>query len=286
MVSRRAISTNRVLKRYLEEIQSTELLEPNEEILLARRIRQGDQEALNRMLTSNLRFVVSVAKRYQNQGLSLEDLISEGNLGLIKAAVRFDETRGFKFISYAVWWIRQSILEAISQKSRLVRLPMNRVDNILRFRKACEELQHYYEREPTTDEVARELDIPKTAVAETKMDAEEEMSVDAPRINSDDVTLLKILPVKERDAAEMELDRLSMHSDIERALETLTDREAEIIRLYYGLNGEYPMTLGKIGEKYHLTRERIRQIKATGLEKLRSTNTASALRKYLGQETI
>ncbi len=286
MASTQHRDTNRVLQRYLEEIQREELLDPEEEIELARRISQGDRIALDRLLKSNLRFVVSVAKKYQNQGLSLEDLIAEGNVGLIKAAIRFDETRGFKFISYAVWWIRQSILEAISQKSRMVRLPMNRVDDVVKLRKKTQELQKEYEREPTIEEIAVAMESSRSAIAEARAAAEREVSVDAPRMKDDDMNLLHILPSEDQPKPEDGLYSESLRLEIEQALDLLTEREAEIIRLYYGLGADYPMTLGKIGERYNLTRERIRQIKSSGLNKLRRSKISEMLRRYLGEEQI
>ncbi|HKJ69434.1 MAG TPA: RNA polymerase sigma factor RpoD/SigA [bacterium] len=272
---------NRILQRYLEEIQREELLDPEEEIELARRISRGDRQALNRLLKSNLRFVVSVAKKYQNQGLSLEDLIAEGNVGLIKAAIRFDETRGFKFISYAVWWIRQAILEAISQKSRMVRLPMNRVDDVVRMQRTAQVLQQEYDREPTLEEVAEAMDASRSAIREARIAAKRELSVDEPRTNTGDTNLLNILTSRNNPIPDDALYNESLQLEIKRALEMLDTREAEIIRLYYGIDTACPMTLGKIGQKYNLTRERIRQIKATGLQKLRRSRIAGHLRQYL-----
>jgi len=277
-------NTSRVLEQYLEEINRENLLEPEEEIALAKRIKEGDHDAFNKLVRSNLRFVVSVAKKYQNQGMSLEDLISEGNVGLIRAAVRFDETRGFKFISYAVWWIRQAILEAISQKTRKVRLPMNQVDNVMKMRKTAEALQKEFGREPSDAEIAEAMDSTAEEIARTRRTGEREQSMDAPQNEDGDMTLLNILEAEDAERPEESFDQESLHYDIERALGQLSDKEADIIRMYFGINQEYPMTLGKIGEKYDLTRERIRQIKAQGLRKLQEQGAIEELRKYLGQE--
>jgi len=277
-------NTSRVLEQYLEEINRENLLEPEEEIVLAKRLKEGDHEAFNKLVRSNLRFVVSVAKKYQNQGMSLEDLISEGNVGLIRAAVRFDETRGFKFISYAVWWIRQAILEAISQKTRKVRLPMNQVDNVMKMRKTAEALQKEYGREPSDAEIAEAMDSTAEDIARTRRAGEREQSMDAPQNEDGDMTLLNILESEDAEQPEEMFDQESLHYDIERALNQLSQKEADIIRMYFGINQDYPMTLGKIGEKYNLTRERIRQIKAQGLRKLQDQGAVEELRKYLGQE--
>ncbi|MEJ2051059.1 MAG: RNA polymerase sigma factor RpoD/SigA [Calditrichota bacterium] len=271
-----------ILQCYLDEIQQEQLLDADEEIKVSKRIKEGDREAFNQLLRSNLRFVVSVAKKYQNQGMSLEDLIAEGNLGLIKAAIRFDETRGFKFISYAVWWIKQSILEALSQKSRTVRLPMNRVDDIDKIRRTSRKLELEYEREPTLREVAKATEMSATAVAEVQQSAERKISMEESRTDEGDANLLQILSIEEESYHVDLMHKQSLRTDIKEALDSLTKREADIIRLYYGIGLENPMTLGKIGEKYNLTRERVRQIKADGLRKLRRPKTARVLQKYLG----
>lgn len=283
MKKHRGRFSSRVLDQYFEEIGKEELLSPEEEITLTQLARQGNQEALDRILKSNLRFVVSVAKKYQNHGLSLEDLISEGNVGLIKAAKRFDETRGFKFISYAVWWIRQSILQVISQQSRLVRLPLNKVDAVTKMRKIYQELEHEYDREPTTAEVAEAMELTKDEIEETIMAAEREISVDAPRGKDEESSLLDILPEMNSDEPGDELISESLHHEVERALSTLDDREADIIRLYFGIDCEQPMTLEQIGQEYDLTRERIRQIKEKALQKLRHASRTKILKKYLGE---
>jgi len=277
-------NSSRVLEQYLDEIHTENLLKPDEEIELAKRIKEGDQEALNKLVQSNLRFVVSVAKKYQNQGMSLEDLISEGNVGLIRAAVRFDETRGFKFISYAVWWIRQAILEAISQKTRKVRLPMNQIDNVMKMRKTRDQLQKEYGREPSDEEIAKAMDATSDEITEARKAAEREQSVDAARDEDGEMTLLNILPAENSDQPEESFDFESLHYELENALNHLSTKEADIIRMYFGIGQDYPMTLGKIGEKYDLTRERIRQIKAQGLKKLRNLDITGELRKYLGED--
>lgn len=274
---------SRSLDQYFEEISKEELLEPHEEIELTAAAREGDQDALDRLLKGNLRFVVSVAKKYQNYGLSLEDLISEGNLGLIKAAKRFDETRGFKFISYAVWWIRQSILQAISQQSRMVRLPLNKVDAVTKMRKIYQELEKEFDREPTTEEVAEAMELTKDEIEETIIAAERTISVDAPRGEEDDSNLLEILEETSHGDPQDDLNDESLHHEVERALATLTTREAEIIRLYFGIDREQALTLEQIGNKYDLTRERIRQIKEKALRKLRHASRTKILKKYLGE---
>lgn len=275
--------SSRVLDQYFEEISKERLLEPAEEIELTMRARNDDQAALDKLLRSNLRFVVSVAKKYQNHGLSLEDLISEGNIGLIKAAKRFDETRGFKFISYAVWWIRQSILQAISQQSRLVRLPLNKVDALTKMHKIYQELEKEFDREPTTQEVAEAMELTKSEIEETLMAAGREISVDVPRGENDDSSLLEVLPEEDGVNPEDELKEESLHHEIERALASLDKREAEIIRLYFGIDTDQPKTLEQIGQEYNLTRERIRQIKEKALRKLRHASRTKFLKKYLGE---
>jgi len=275
--------SNRVLDQYFEEIGKESLLEPEEEISLTLQAREGNQEALDKLLLSNLRFVVSVAKKYQNHGLSLEDLISEGNIGLIKAAKRFDETRGFKFISYAVWWIRQSILQAISQQSRLVRLPLNKIDAVTKMRKIYQDLEKEYDREPTTAEVAEVMEMSKSEIEQTIIAAGRELSMDVPRGEEDDSSLLEILAEPDAINPEDVLKEESLHHEIERALSSLDDREAEILRLYFGIDIEQPRTLEQIGQEFNLTRERIRQIKEKALRKLRHTSQTKLLKKYLGE---
>ncbi len=270
------------LDKYLQEIGKVDLLTPDEEVELAKRIRDGDQVALERLTKANLRFVVSVAKQYQNQGLSLGDLINEGNLGLIKAAQRFDETRGFKFISYAVWWIRQSILQALAEQSRIVRLPLNRVGSLNKISKTFSELEQRYEREPSPEELAEELDITPAEVIDTLKISGRHVSMDAPFVQGEDNTLLDVLENDTEDKPDSELMNDSLRREVQRALSTLTPREADVITYYFGLNGEHPMTLEEIGEKFNLTRERVRQIKEKAIRRLRHTTRSKALKPYLG----
>jgi len=270
------------LDKYLQEIGKVELLTPEEEIDLARRIKKGDQKALEKLTKANLRFVVSVAKQYQNQGLSLGDLINEGNLGLIKAAKRFDETRGFKFISYAVWWIRQSILQALAEQSRIVRLPLNRVGALNKIGKAFSTLEQEFEREPSASELAEELDMSLFEVADTLKISGRHLSMDAPFAQGEDNRLLDVIQDERTPLPDNELMRESLSKEVERALNTLTDREAEVIRLYFGLGREHSLTLEEIGEKFQLTRERVRQIKEKAIRRLRHTTRSKALRAYLG----
>lgn len=270
------------LDKYLQEIGKVELLTPEEEIDLARRIKKGDQNALEKLTKANLRFVVSVAKQYQNQGLSLGDLINEGNLGLIKAAKRFDETRGFKFISYAVWWIRQSILQALAEQSRIVRLPLNRVGALNKIGKAFSTLEQEFEREPSASELAEELDMSLFEVADTLKISGRHLSMDAPFAQGEDNRLLDVIQDERTPLPDNELMRESLSKEVERALNTLTEREAEVIRLYFGLGREHSLTLEEIGEKFQLTRERVRQIKEKAIRRLRHTTRSKALRAYLG----
>lgn len=270
------------LDKYLQEIGKVQLLIPEEEIDLARRIKKGDQNALEKLTKANLRFVVSVAKQYQNQGLSLGDLINEGNLGLIKAAKRFDETRGFKFISYAVWWIRQSILQALAEQSRIVRLPLNRVGALNKIGKAFSTLEQEFEREPSASELAEELDMSLFEVADTLKISGRHLSMDAPFAQGEDNRLLDVIQDERTPLPDHELMRESLSKEVERALGTLTDREAEVIRLYFGLGREHSLTLEEIGEKFQLTRERVRQIKEKAIRRLRHTTRSKALRAYLG----
>jgi RNA polymerase primary sigma factor len=270
------------LDKYLQEIGKVDLLTPDEEVELAKRIREGDQMALEKLTKANLRFVVSVAKQYQNQGLSLGDLINEGNLGLIKAAQRFDETRGFKFISYAVWWIRQSILQALAEQSRIVRLPLNRVGSLNKISKTFSELEQRFEREPSPDELADVLDVTTSEVVDTMKISGRHVSMDAPFVQGEENSLLDVL---ENDTEETPDDGLmtdSLRREVQRALSTLTQREADVITLYFGLNGEHSMTLEEIGEKFNLTRERVRQIKEKAIRRLRHTSRSKALKPYLG----
>jgi RNA polymerase primary sigma factor len=270
------------LDKYLQEIGKVELLTPEEEIDLARKIKKGDQKSLEKLTKANLRFVVSVAKQYQNQGLSLGDLINEGNLGLIKAAKRFDETRGFKFISYAVWWIRQSILQALAEQSRIVRLPLNRVGALNKIGKAFSTLEQEFEREPSASELAEELDMSLFEVADTLKISGRHLSMDAPFAQGEDNRLLDVIQDERTPLPDNELMRESLTREVERALSTLSDREAEVIRLYFGLGREHSLTLEEIGEKFSLTRERVRQIKEKAIRRLRHASRSKALRSYLG----
>lgn len=270
------------LDKYLQEIGEVPLLTPEEEIELAQRIKQNDQIALEKLTKANLRFVVSVAKQYQNQGLSLGDLINEGNLGLIKAAKRFDETRGFKFISYAVWWIRQSILQALAEQSRVVRLPLNRVGALNKIGKAYSALEQEFEREPSAAEIAEELDMTDFEVADTLKISGRHLSMDAPFSNSEDNRLLDVIQNDHQPPPDSDLMSESLKIEIERALATLTKREAEVVRLYFGLGQEHPLTLEEIGERFNLTRERVRQIKEKAIRRLRHASRSRALRAFLG----
>ncbi|HWZ22944.1 MAG TPA: RNA polymerase sigma factor RpoD/SigA [Cytophagaceae bacterium] len=270
------------LDKYLQEIGKVDLLTPDEEVELAKRIRDGDQLALEKLTKANLRFVVSVAKQYQNQGLSLGDLINEGNLGLIKAAQRFDETRGFKFISYAVWWIRQSILQALAEQSRIVRLPLNRVGSLNKISKTFSELEQKYEREPSPDELAEVLDVTTAEVVDTLKISGRHVSMDAPFVQGEENSLLDVLENDSEATPDSGLMNDSLRKEVQRALSTLTQREADVITLYFGLNGEHAMTLEEIGEKFNLTRERVRQIKEKAIRRLRHTSRSKALKPYLG----
>lgn len=270
------------LDKYLQEIGEVPLLTPEEEIELAQRIKQNDQIALEKLTKANLRFVVSVAKQYQNQGLSLGDLINEGNLGLIKAAKRFDETRGFKFISYAVWWIRQSILQALAEQSRVVRLPLNRVGALNKIGKAYSALEQEYEREPSASEIAEQLEMSDFEVADTLKISGRHLSMDAPFSNSEDNRLLDVIQNDHQPPPDSDLMSESLKVEIERALATLTKREAEVVRLYFGLGQEHPLTLEEIGERFNLTRERVRQIKEKAIRRLRHASRSRTLRAFLG----
>ncbi|HFE52403.1 MAG TPA: sigma-70 family RNA polymerase sigma factor [Bacteroidetes bacterium] len=269
------------LDTYLREIGEVPLLKPEEEVELARKIKQGDQDALEKLTKANLRFVVSVAKQYQGQGLSLGDLINEGNLGLLKAANRFDETRGFKFISYAVWWIRQSILQALAEQSRVVRLPLNRVGALNRIGRVFSILEQEFEREPSAAEIAAELNMTTKEVHDTLRFGGRHLSLDD-SLGEEHSRLLDTLPNGDSPPPDSALMRESLKLEIEEALATLDEREAEVLRLYFGLNGEHPLTLEEIGERFRLTRERVRQIKEKALQRLRHTSRSRMLRAYLG----
>jgi RNA polymerase primary sigma factor len=270
------------LDKYLQEIGRLEMISPEEEVLLAQKIRQGDTQALEKLTKANLRFVVSVAKQYQNQGMSLPDLINEGNLGLIKAAQRFDETRGFKFISYAVWWIRQSILQALAEQSRIVRLPLNKIGSLNKIGKAYAKLEQEYERTPNPEEVASELDIPDTEVRESLRHTGKHLSMDAPLANDEDNTMYDFMKNEDGQTPESELMYESLKLEINRAISTLTPKEADILKMFFGLEGYTPMTLDEIGEKFDLTRERVRQIKEKAIRRLKHTSRSKILKSYLG----
>jgi RNA polymerase primary sigma factor len=271
------------LEKYLQEIGKVDLLTPEEEVELAKRIKKGDEIALEKLTKANLRFVVSVAKQYQNQGLSLSDLINEGNLGLIKAAQRFDETRGFKFISYAVWWIRQSILQALAEQSRIVRLPLNKVGSLNKINRAFSELEQNYEREPSADELAEQLEISAEEVETTLAVASRHVSVDAPFVEGEDNSLLDVLENDKTPGTDEDLDYTqSLSKEINRSLNSLTERQCDVIKLYYGIGLKHPMSLEDIGDKFGLTRERVRQIKDKAINKLRTTNRSKLLKNYLG----
>jgi RNA polymerase primary sigma factor len=270
------------LDKYLQEIGKVDLLTADDEIELAKKVRKGDRGALDKLVRSNLRFVVSVAKQYQNQGLSLVDLISEGNLGLMKAAERFDETRGFKFISYAVWWIRQSILQALAEQSRIVRLPLNRVGALNKIGKAYGQLEQDFEREPTATEIANELEMDYDEVASTIKISGRQISVDQPLAQTENRKLLDVLSNKENPTPDNELMNESLIREMKRALSTLSEKEANVIQLYFGFDTERSLTLEEIGEKFHLTRERVRQIKEKAIRRLRHTTRSKNLKDYLG----
>lgn len=269
------------LDKYLQEIGRVELISAEEEVELAQRIKQGDQKALEKLTKANLRFVVSVSKQYQNQGLSLPDLINEGNLGLIKAAQRFDETRGFKFISYAVWWIRQSILQALAEQSRIVRLPLNKIGSINKINKAYAQLEQEHERAPNHIEIAEMLDIPENEVKESLKNSGRHVSMDAPLVQDEETTMYDVIR-NEGPTPETGLIYESLRKEINRAIATLTPREADVVKLYFGLDGHHPMTLEEIGEKFDLTRERVRQIKEKAIRRLKHTSRSKILKTYLG----
>ena len=269
------------LDKYLQEIGREELITVEEEVELAQKIKRGDQEALEKLTKANLRFVVSVAKQYQNQGLSLPDLINEGNLGLIKAAEKFDETRGFKFISYAVWWIRQSILQALAEQSRIVRLPLNQVGSLNKINKALAKFEQENERAPASDELSTILEIPKEKVADTLRVSGRHVSVDAPFVDGEDNSLLYVLINNDSPNADKGLLNESLAKEIDRALSTLTDRERDIVRFFFGI-GSQEMTLEEIGDRFGLTRERVRQIKEKAIRRLRHSSRSKLLKSYLG----
>ena len=270
------------MDKYLQEIGKVDLLTADEEVILAKRIRTGDKAALEKLTKANLRFVVSVAKQYQNQGLSLSDLINEGNTGLIKSAQRFDETRGFKFISYAVWWIRQSILQALAEQSRIVRLPLNRVGSLNKISRTFSELEQKYEREPTPEELAEVLDLSVNEVNDTMKVSGRHVSVDAPFVQGEENSLLDVLENTSEEKPEEGLMNESLRKEILRSMSMLTEREADVILLYFGLGGYQSMTLEEIGVHFNLTRERVRQIKEKGIRKLRQSSRSDALKPYLG----
>lgn len=269
------------LDKYLQEIGREDLISVEEEVELAARIRKGDRRALDKLTRANLRFVVSVAKQYQNQGLSLPDLINEGNLGLIKAAEKFDETRGFKFISYAVWWIRQSILQALAEQSRIVRLPLNQVGSLNKINKALSRFEQEHERRPSPDELAEQLGLPVEKVADTMKVQGRHISVDAPFVEGEDNSLLDVLVNDDSPMADRSLVNESLSREIDRALNTLTEREKDIIRMFFGI-GEQEKTLEEIGDKFGLTRERVRQIKEKAIRRLRTSARSRLLKSYLG----
>jgi RNA polymerase primary sigma factor len=270
------------LDKYLQEIGKVDLITAEEEVELAQRIKAGDQIALEKLTKANLRFVVSVAKQYQNQGLTLPDLINEGNLGLIKAAQRFDETRGFKFISYAVWWIRQSILQALAEQSRIVRLPLNKIGSINKINKSYAALEQEHERAPSASEIAGNLEMGENDVKESMRNSGRHISMDAPLVEGEDSNLYDVLNSGDSPNPDDDLVQDSLRTEIERSLATLTPREGDVVRLYFGLSGQHPMTLEEIGEKFDLTRERVRQIKEKAIRRLKHTSRSKILKTYLG----
>jgi RNA polymerase primary sigma factor len=277
-----AEKSNDLIDKYLQEIGSVPLLNPEEEIELAKKVKDGDEAALEKLTKSNLRFVVSVAKQYQNQGLSLNDLINEGNIGLIKAAKRFDVTRGFKFISYAVWWIRQSILQALAEQSRVVRLPLNKIGTLNKIGKVFSDLEQEFEREPSSDEIADMLDMSSFEVTNTMQMSGRHVSMDEPMHDSENNTLMDVIENEQQEPPDQDLLTESLKIEIQRALETLSAREAEVVKLYFGLDTDHPLTLEEIGERFDLTRERVRQIKEKAIRRLRHASRSNVLRHYLG----
>ena len=278
VTNREALSVD----KYLHEISKEDLLTAEQEVELARKIKKGDEQAMEKLIRANLRFVVSVAKQYQNQGLSLPDLINEGNLGLIKAAKRFDETRGFKFISYAVWWIRQSILQALAEQARIVRLPLNKIGSINKINKALAELEQKHEREPSINEIAKTLEMAPEEIKEAFKNSSKPLSMDAPLNEEEEDSMYEVMESSENPTPDQLLLNESLNREIERALSSLTEREAKIIRLYYGLNNKHPFTLEEIGEKINLTRERVRQIKEKAIKRLKHATRNKILKSYLG----
>lgn len=272
------------LEKYLADIAKEELISPDEEISLAKKIREGDEVALDRLTRANLRFVVSVAKQYQNQGLTLPDLINEGNLGLIKAAKRFDETRGFKFISYAVWWIRQSIMQSISEHARIVRLPVNQLGSLTRINKAFTKLEQEFEREPSLEELAAITELTVDKISDAFRISTRQVSVDAPLLNGEDNSLLDVIQNKEVVQADTMMMNQALKKEIERSLNVLDEKEKDVISLFFGLESDEAYTLEEIGEKYDLSRERVRQIKEKALKKLRLRNNSQHLKSFLGEE--
>jgi len=270
------------LDKYLQEIGREELITAEDEVELARKIKQGDQRALEKLVKANLRFVVSVSKQYQNQGLTLPDLINEGNLGLIKAAQRFDETRGFKFISYAVWWIRQSILQAIAEQARIVRLPLNQVGSLNRINKAFSKLEQEFEREPSVDELANILEMGEDKVVDSMRISGRHVSVDAPFRDDEDGNLLDVLANNDAPNSDLSLMNESLQKEISRSLSTLTDKEQDVIKMFFGIGLAHPLSLEEIGDKFNLTRERVRQIKEKGIRRLRHSSRSNLLKTYLG----
>jgi len=271
------------LDKYLQDIGREELITAEEEVELARRIKSGDDKALEKLVKANLRFVVSVAKQYQNQGLSLPDLINEGNLGLIKAAQRFDETRGFKFISYAVWWIRQSILQALAEQSRLVRLPLNQVGSLNKIKKATSRLEQEFERPPSVEEIAQKLDIPEHKLDKALRITTRYVSMDAPIAEDEDTKFLDVFVSDDTPRTDNNLMRESLNKEIQRSLSTLTEKERDVINLYYGIGMNHGLTLDEIGAKFNLTRERVRQIKEKAIRRLKHTSRSKLLKAYLGE---
>ena len=271
------------LDKYLQEISREGMISADEEVELAIRIKAGDQRALEKLTRANLRFVVSVAKQYQNQGMTLPDLINEGNVGLIKAAERFDETRGFKFISYAVWWIRQAILQALAEQARIVRLPLNKIGTINKLNRAFSELEQKYERPPSAEELVEFMGVSVTDVKQSLQSNGRHVSMDAPLTEGDESSssLYDVLPNTYSDTPDVDLVKDSLRKDIERSLSTLTSREGEVVRLYFGLNGRYPLTLEEIGDKFDLTRERVRQIKEKAIRRMKHTSRSKMLKNYL-----
>ncbi len=270
------------LDKYLHDIGKESLITADEEVELARRIKQGDKVALEKLTKANLRFVVSVAKQYQNQGLSLPDLINEGNLGLIKAAQRFDETRGFKFISYAVWWIRQSILQALAEQARIVRLPMNKIGMTTKINNAIAYLEQEYERPPSIQEIAEYTKLPISDIKEALKNSSKHTSLDAPLLQDEDSTMIDLIKGDDSVTPETGLLYESLRKEIDRVISTLSQKEQDVIRLYFGLDGKHPLTLEEIGEKFDLTRERVRQIKEKAIRRLKQTSRSKILKSYLG----